>query len=241
MNTLTLFTIGTLTTALLSSGSLLAREMKSGAPMQDGYQQLAQADNVNQQNLRERPRTMSQEERRLMQDTGFSGRSRMSDESGRNSSYGRGFEARQMQQAAGASGHGSAGGGFGSAGGGLFTFDSNAGTLAITASTTLTNATTTTFGINSETFTDLTGTGLQNVGGALTLNATGDWTGTLDGQEGSYYLANGFSTTSANYWETQQTARTADDLTNNSIEDLNDVAAITENFGDLLYWNGSAW
>ncbi len=112
MNTLTLFTIGTLTTALLSSGSLLAREMKS-APMQDGYQRLAQADNVNQQNLRERTRTMSQEERRLMQDTGFSGRSRMSDEPGRNSSYGRGFEARQMQQAAGASGHGSAGGGGG--------------------------------------------------------------------------------------------------------------------------------
>jgi hypothetical protein len=73
------------------------------------------------------------------------------------------------------------------------------------------------------------------------LTKTGDWTGTFDGREGSYYLANSFSTTSANYWETQQTARTADDLTNNSIEDLNDVAAITENYGDLLYWNGSAW
>ncbi|MEK7511104.1 MAG: helix-turn-helix domain-containing protein, partial [Patescibacteria group bacterium] len=51
-----------------------------------------------------------------------------------------------------------------------------------------TNATTTSLGINSETFTDLTGTGLQNVGGALTLNATGDWTGTFDGQQGTYYL-----------------------------------------------------
>lgn len=52
---------------------------------------------------------------------------------------------------------------------------------------------------------------------------------------------NAFSTTSANYWETQQTARTADDLTNNSIEDLSDVTAITEDYGDLLYWTGSAW
>ncbi|HRH55601.1 MAG TPA: hypothetical protein PK609_01920, partial [Candidatus Paceibacterota bacterium] len=43
--------------------------------------------------------------------------------------------------------------------------------------------------VNGETFTDLTGAGLTNVGGALTLNATGDWTGTFDGQEGSYYLA----------------------------------------------------
>jgi hypothetical protein len=34
---------------------------------------------------------------------------------------------------------------------------------------------------------------------------------------------------------------TADDLTDNSIEDLSDVAAMTENYGDLLYWNGSAW
>ncbi|HYF29057.1 MAG TPA: helix-turn-helix domain-containing protein, partial [Candidatus Paceibacterota bacterium] len=49
-------------------------------------------------------------------------------------------------------------------------------------------------------FTDLTGTGLQNVGGALSINATGDWTGTFDGQEGSYYLANSFSTSSAQFF-----------------------------------------
>ena len=42
--------------------------------------------------------------------------------------------------------------------------------------------------LNSESFTDLTGTGLQNTGGALTLNATGDWTGTLDGIEGASFL-----------------------------------------------------
>ncbi|KND47938.1 MAG: hypothetical protein AB199_04240 [Parcubacteria bacterium C7867-004] len=51
-----------------------------------------------------------------------------------------------------------------------------------------TNATTTSFGINSETFLDLTGSGLTNVGGVLTLDRTGDWTGTFDGQEGTYYL-----------------------------------------------------
>jgi fibronectin-binding autotransporter adhesin len=44
-------------------------------------------------------------------------------------------------------------------------------------------------GINGETFTDFTGSGLQNVGGVLTLNPGGDWTGTFDGQEGSYYLS----------------------------------------------------
>lgn len=129
MNTLTLFTIGTLTTALLGSGSLLAREMQS-TPGQNRYQfqQLAQADSDrNQQVLRERAqtRTMSQEERRLMQDTGFNGQARMSEESsrGNSSSYGRGFESRQMQQNApgsGPSNFGSTGGnaGMGAQGGG---------------------------------------------------------------------------------------------------------------------------
>lgn len=55
---------------------------------------------------------------------------------------------------------------------------------------TITSATTTTFrttnlAINTDVFTDLTGTGLQNSAGVLTLNATGDWTGTLDGFEGA--------------------------------------------------------
>jgi hypothetical protein len=63
-----------------------------------------------------------------------------------------------------------------------------------------TNATTTTLGVNGETFTDLTGTGLQLVSGALTLDASGDWTGTLDSQEGTFYLANSFSSTSAQYF-----------------------------------------
>lgn len=141
-------------------------------------------------------------------------------------------------------------------------------------------------GLGSDYITDLTGSGLTIASGALTLDASGDWSGTFDGLEGSAYLANAFSTTSVNYWksvtdlfstssatywksvtdffstssalyfastglafsttsadfwETQQSARTADDLTNNSIEDLQDVAAITENYGDLLYWNGSSW
>ncbi|MDO8482477.1 MAG: hypothetical protein Q7S86_01500, partial [bacterium] len=61
-------------------------------------------------------------------------------------------------------------------------------TLANIASGIFTNATTTNLGVNSETFTDLTGAGLQNTNGVLTLNATGDWTGTFDGQEGTYYL-----------------------------------------------------
>lgn len=68
------------------------------------------------------------------------------------------------------------------------------------------NATSTTFNTSvlglggSEYFTSLVGTGLQNSSGILTLNTAGDWTGTLDGQEGSYYLANSFSTSSAAYF-----------------------------------------
>ncbi|HVV15503.1 MAG TPA: hypothetical protein VHD55_03845, partial [Candidatus Paceibacterota bacterium] len=82
------------------------------------------------------------------------------------------------------------------------------GTNRFNGNTTLTNATsssiyTSILGLNSEYFSDLTGSGLTNVGGALTLDRTGDWTGTLDGNEGSFYLANSFSTTSANYWQSQ--------------------------------------
>ena len=163
-----------------------------------------------------------------------------------------------------------------------------AGTFTSTSTTAIntfpnlsaTNATTTALGINSETFTDLTGTGLSNVGGALTLNATGDWTGTFDGQEGTYYLARAnhtgtqlastisdFSSAVASYinasttiWnDTTESSLEAfltdvtnvftnndgalddDDLTDNSLEDLSDVATMTKNYGDLLFWNGTAW
>src|SRR3989344_4064827 len=66
--------------------------------------------------------------------------------------------------------------------------------LIVSASSTLGRATSTnlyssTFGLNSEYFTDLTGAGLSNTAGVLTLNTTGDWTGTFDGSEGSVYLA----------------------------------------------------
>ncbi|MDQ3009070.1 MAG: hypothetical protein M3Q81_05805, partial [bacterium] len=79
------------------------------------------------------------------------------------------------------------------------------GSLTVSGLSTLgnvsaTNSTTTSFGLNSETFTDLTGSGLSNTAGALTLDRTGTWTGTFDGQEGSYYLANSFATTSADVW-----------------------------------------
>ena len=48
---------------------------------------------------------------------------------------------------------------------------------------------TTAFQLGTDYLTDITGTGLQITSNALTLNATGDWTGTFDGQEGTYYLA----------------------------------------------------
>jgi len=70
-----------------------------------------------------------------------------------------------------------------------------AGFLSQASSTFTGNATTTgmhsvgSLWINSERFTDLTGTGLTITGNALTLDASGDWTGTFDGQQGTYYLA----------------------------------------------------
>ena len=66
---------------------------------------------------------------------------------------------------------------------GLLTF--SGGFVSQSSSTitgvTLTTATTTNFVINGELFTDLTGSGLSNIGGALTLDTSGDWTGTIDG------------------------------------------------------------
>ncbi len=62
----------------------------------------------------------------------------------------------------------------------------------------------------------------------ISLSTAGDWTGTLDGQEGSYYLANSFSTTSAVYWDSTVsrwattstdywfTTKTTDDLSQGS-------------------------
>jgi hypothetical protein len=72
-------------------------------------------------------------------------------------------------------------------------------------------------------------------------DVTGAWTGTFDSFEGTYYLANSFSTTSANYWETLQTARTADDLTNNSITDLSDVDIAGVSAGNILFYDGTTW
>ena len=118
----------------------------------------------------------------------------------------------------------------------------------LTALTTLavTNATTTNFAITGLTgallATNADGTVVATTSiGSNLVDTTGDWTGTFDGQEGSWYIANSFATTSADFWETQQTARTADDLADNSLEDLSDVATITNTYGDLLYWNGTAW
>jgi hypothetical protein len=50
-----------------------------------------------------------------------------------------------------------------------------------------------------------------------------------------------FSTTSANTWEAAQTARTADDLTNNTLSDLSDVAALSPSPGHVLTYSGGNW
>src|SRR3989339_923837 len=110
-----------------------------------------------------------------------------------------------------------------------------------TATSTLPRLLVTTLALGSDYVTDLTGTGLVLTSGVLSIDPNGDWTGTFDGQEGSYYLANSFSTTSADYWETQQTPRTADNLADNTLNDLGDVATTSVALGDLLAWNGTSW
>jgi fibronectin-binding autotransporter adhesin len=67
------------------------------------------------------------------------------------------------------------------------------GALAVTGNTTLAAATSTSeytsiFGLNNSYFTSLTGSGLLNTGGVLTLDRTGDWTGTFSGHTSTYYL-----------------------------------------------------
>ncbi|MDB5266126.1 MAG: hypothetical protein JWM39_839 [Parcubacteria group bacterium] len=56
------------------------------------------------------------------------------------------------------------------------------------ANATTTTLDATTLGLGNSYFTSLLGSGLQNVGGVLTLDRTGDWTGTFGGQIPSYYL-----------------------------------------------------
>ena len=96
-----------------------------------------------------------------------------------------------------------------------------------TATSALQHLSLTALSLNNKYITDLVGSGLMVVSGALTLNMTGDWIGTFDSYEGSYYLANSFSTTSADYWDTTKTPRTADNLADNRLLDLQDVATTT--------------
>lgn len=60
------------------------------------------------------------------------------------------------------------------------TIDGNIVVSTTTATSTFLRASTSYFSLAGDYLTDITGTGLQVSGGALTLNATGDWTGTLD-------------------------------------------------------------
>ena len=109
-----------------------------------------------------------------------------------------------------------------------------------TATSALQHVALTALSLNNQYVTDLTGSGLLLVSGALTLDVTGNWTGTFDSYEGSYYLANSFSTTSADFWDTTKTPRNADNLADNRLLDLQDVGTTTTG-RVLLYWNGTQW
>ncbi|KND49831.1 MAG: hypothetical protein AB203_01940 [Parcubacteria bacterium C7867-008] len=119
------------------------------------------------------------------------------------------------------------------------------GALAVTGALTAGNATTTslnttTFGLNSSYFTSLTGSGLVNTAGVLTLDRTGDWTGTFDGQEGSYYLnavnLTNFGERFYSYFSATTTDALAEGLTNRYFTDARADARInaTSTIGTLV-------
>lgn len=81
------------------------------------------------------------------------------------------------------------------------------GNIFINGGATFANATTTgshsvggALVLGGESFQNLVGVGLKVASSALALDNSGDWAGTLDGREASYFLANSFSTSSANSW-----------------------------------------
>jgi hypothetical protein len=60
-------------------------------------------------------------------------------------------------------------------------------TLGTTTNATSTTLSTATLGVGTDYITDITGSGILNTAGALTLDRTGAWTGTFDSQEGTWY------------------------------------------------------
>jgi hypothetical protein len=86
--------------------------------------------------------------------------------------------------------------------------------------------------------TDITGTlGVSNGGTGLTSTSTFLFENEIDTES----ELETFLTDVTNVFTNNDGTLADDNLTNNSIEDLNDVAAMTENTGDLLSWNGSTW
>ncbi|MBI2450824.1 MAG: tail fiber domain-containing protein [Parcubacteria group bacterium] len=80
------------------------------------------------------------------------------------------------------------------------------GNIVVNGGASFQNATTTgehrigTLVLGGNSIQNLVGSGLQVASGTLALNTSGDWIGTFDGREGSYYLANSFSATTADTW-----------------------------------------
>ena len=82
------------------------------------------------------------------------------------------------------------------------------GSLFVSGPATLSNATTTSLAITGITSallkTNANGSVIPAIAGTdYVSSVTGDWTGTFDGRDGSFYLANSFSTSSADYYITQ--------------------------------------
>jgi len=99
--------------------------------------------------------------------------------------------------------------------------------------------------IGAVTFTGLTG-GVLTTNSAGVLATTTIASSTLAAGNWANGLILQASTTAASGFDWVATTTlgivtTADDLSDNSLEDLSDVATMTKDLGDLLYWNGTEW
>jgi hypothetical protein len=111
------------------------------------------------------------------------------------------------------------------------TFTNATATNLVAQNATSTNLGLTRLNIGGDSITDLVGTGLQLSGTTLTLNATGDWTGTFDGQEGSFYLAR------ANHSGTQLASTISDFAAQVQALSLGTTSAPT--VGQLAFFNSN--
>ncbi|MES2668669.1 MAG: hypothetical protein V4644_03215, partial [Patescibacteria group bacterium] len=80
----------------------------------------------------------------------------------------------------------------------------------------------------------------DNATGVFSFSTAGDWTGTFDGQEGSYYLANSFSTTSAQFFLAQNQGAAFSTTSANAWLATKTTDNLTEGITNLYFSNARA-